>query len=268
MLDKFQRAAARERSISEDQIEAFTLRLEKFLLTHLGDVIDGLKFSDRNAVAAAKALLSLEAALSDLGLDDVLEDLTEIYGDKLNYISRKFDDMAGTEIAFNDLDIDGITQLIKFDIEAVKLKTYSTVADLRSAVMRSVILGENPRKLWRDEVGNLVTSLDTELNTGLAGFERSISIAKAEEYDLQLFLYAGDIIETTREFCRERAGKVFHVDELDEWDNEQDLPVEQYLGGYNCRHSIDFISVLAAERYEKSDKAQEYIDDVQSKREG
>lgn len=259
--DRYARAAARERGISEDQIEAFSLRLERFLNQHVGKIIDGLKLGKNNAVAAARQLATLEESLLELGLDDIVDDLAEIYGDKMNYVKSKFDALAGVEVVYNSLDVDSITQLIKFDIESVKLRTFSTVGDLRSAVMRSVIIGENPRQLYRDEFGKLQTSLNTEQNTALRGFERAISVAKAEELDLQLFLYSGPVDDKTRDFCASRAGKVHHVDELAQWDNEQDLPVEIYLGGYNCRHSIDFISVFSAPKYEMSDAAREYVND-------
>lgn len=266
MLDKLKQTVARERGITEDQIEAFTLRLERFLANHLDEIIGGLRGGSSQATAAAKALLGIEVALSELGLDDLLDDLTDIYGDKLNYISHKFDTVAGAAVVYNEVDLDSLHALIQFDIEAVKLKTYETIAELRSAVMRTVIIGENPRKIWRDHVGKLQMSLDTELNTAVAGFERTVTIAKADEHDLKLFLYSGPEDDKNRTFCSDRVGRVFHRDEVDDWQEEQgqDLPVEQYLGGYNCRHQMLFIDPIEALDYPRSDKAQEYLDGLQN----
>jgi hypothetical protein len=73
----------------------------------------------------------------------------------------------------------------------------------------------------------------------------------AEALSLRYFIYEGSVIDTTREFCRKKAGKVFSTDEAKTWKNDPDLiePSTRatYLplierGRYNCRHFINYIS--------------------------
>ena len=68
----------------------------------------------------------------------------------------------------------------------------------------------------------------------------------ARKYNYQKFLYAGDIIEESRDFCVERAGLEFDREEGDKW-NEMEwrgkIPGVDFfiqVGGYNCRHHIEW----------------------------
>lgn len=66
------------------------------------------------------------------------------------------------------------------------------------------------------------------------------------------FLYAGDVIKDSREFCIKKAGKIFAVVEADkEWPKDPDLigktsgiPYTPRIdrGRWNCRHRIRYIS--------------------------
>jgi len=71
----------------------------------------------------------------------------------------------------------------------------------------------------------------------------------AENVGFKYFIYHGSIIDTSRAFCRKRAGKVFSVKETLKWKNDPDLigNAAGYVplierGRYNCRHSIKYIS--------------------------
>lgn len=78
----------------------------------------------------------------------------------------------------------------------------------------------------------------------------------AEDLGLKCFLYAGGLIDTSREFCQERNGKVFTLEEAQDWINDPHLPrtkeerkTGQVLnynpiidrGRWRCRHHINFI---------------------------
>jgi len=72
----------------------------------------------------------------------------------------------------------------------------------------------------------------------------------AEGVGFRYFIYHGSIIDTTRAFCRKKAGKVFSVTEANrKWPKDPDLigNAAGYVplierGRYNCRHSIKYIS--------------------------
>ncbi len=86
--------------------------------------------------------------------------------------------------------------------------------------------------------------------------------AKNEQFrrglDLQWFIYVGDVIKDSREFCARKAGKIFAVEEADkEWPNDPTLigkssgiPYTPRIdrGRWNCRHRIRYISREMAEQ--------------------
>ncbi|MGG5486264.1 hypothetical protein [Gaetbulibacter sp. PBL-D1] len=73
----------------------------------------------------------------------------------------------------------------------------------------------------------------------------------ADRLGLQYFIYNGGVIKTSRAFCKKKNGKVFSIEEAEKWVDDPTLTAipskESYnwlidRGGYNCRHSIDFIA--------------------------
>lgn len=73
----------------------------------------------------------------------------------------------------------------------------------------------------------------------------------ANELKLEHFVYAGGLIETSRQFCRERNRKVFTRKEAEKWKDDPNLidtaNISTYnplihRGGKNCRHFIMWIS--------------------------
>jgi hypothetical protein len=87
-------------------------------------------------------------------------------------------------------------------------------------------------------------------------FDRVSNVEYAKELDLQAFIYEGGLIETSREFCIKRDGKVFTIDEAATWVNDPTLPKTKEeretgvviynpledFGRFNCRHMIRYIS--------------------------
>jgi len=77
----------------------------------------------------------------------------------------------------------------------------------------------------------------------------------ADSLNLTWFVYAGSLIDTSRPFCRKRAGKTFSTEESEKWKCDPDLigkpkgvkcdPKYNPLierGRYNCRHTIRYIT--------------------------
>lgn len=76
-------------------------------------------------------------------------------------------------------------------------------------------------------------------NDAIMNFHNKVNVSKAEDLGIREFLYVGDIMNTTRSFCRERAGGVYTREEIEswvyDWTGKAGPPME-YRGGYNCRH--------------------------------
>lgn len=77
----------------------------------------------------------------------------------------------------------------------------------------------------------------------------------ADSLDLKWFVYTGSVIDTTRPFCRKRAGKTYNTEETEKWKCDPDLIAkpkgkkcdDSYnplieRGRYNCRHTIRYIT--------------------------
>lgn len=94
-------------------------------------------------------------------------------------------------------------------------------------------------KNGRDEFQAYSRTLDNEYSTTL---------------NLNYAIYAGGEMETTRHFCSERVGNVYNRETILSWNNQEwqgkkannNILVD--LGGYNCRHDLDFISFALAKR--------------------
>lgn len=81
---------------------------------------------------------------------------------------------------------------------------------------------------------------ETITQTALAAADRA---GVYEDRDAeQLYRYDGPPAD--RPFCKTHLGKTYTLADLKALDNGQGLPVELYLGGFNCRHVLTPISVV------------------------
>lgn len=87
--------------------------------------------------------------------------------------------------------------------------------------------------------------------------DRAVSKEYATRLKLDTFIYAGGLIETSREFCKKRNNQVFTEEEAAKWVNDSTLPrtkkerdsgvITGYdplvdMGRYQCRHRTRYIS--------------------------
>ena len=98
------------------------------------------------------------------------------------------------------------------------------------------------------EGGVLDRYFKTYLYDVISQYDRMVARAMADKLELKHFLYSGNIIKDTRDFCIERSGKVFSVKEAKKWNDLhwrgkiEGVDVMVALGGYNCRHWVSYIS--------------------------
>lgn len=76
--------------------------------------------------------------------------------------------------------------------------------------------------------------------------DRIVGLEYANKMGYEFAIYEGGLIETSRLFCRERNGKVFHKSEIEKFDPTVAKPPNYNpfidLGGYGCRHHLNWIS--------------------------
>lgn len=108
--------------------------------------------------------------------------------------------------------------------------------------------------------GGLVKHFNQNMHDTYNQFDRTTSMKYAERLDLQFFIYQGGKIKTSRPFCIDRDNKCFTVQEAEKWGSligtekgpmadKNDYNPLVDCGGFNCRHSIDYISNSLAKRY-------------------
>lgn len=80
--------------------------------------------------------------------------------------------------------------------------------------------------------------------------DRATGQIYAEKLGFEFYIYEGGLIKGSRQFCRERNGKVFHKSEIAEFDpTEAKQPGYNPftdLGGYGCRHHLNGIPASLA----------------------
>jgi hypothetical protein len=92
----------------------------------------------------------------------------------------------------------------------------------------------------------------------------------AKEFNMDAFLFTGTVIETTRCFCKERAGKVILTNEATtewpvlrnekcgpRWDDDLEYIPLKHMGGHRCRHHKRYITNSEAIRRDSTIKSNE-----------
>jgi hypothetical protein len=136
-----------------------------------------------------------------------------------------------------------------------------TMRDYRESIKR-IIVGDDKVQ------GGFERHFKTFATDTYALFDRTTNFEFATTLGLKYAVYAGGLIETSRPFCEIRNNKVFTSDEIrkfgtskdtyggyiDKKDGEfQGKPKDVYdpftmCGGYNCRHTLNYISEALAKK--------------------
>lgn len=224
----------------DDELELFTLRLNKFLGKNVKRILKGVGREDETALQAAQALGGLKESLQAAGLNEVLGKVDSLYERELESIQARFAKVNKKDLILTNVDVDTIQALIRFDANRIGGYVNTYVDEMSSVIMRAKLGGQ---RVDIDEVEanfgeTIAARVKTEVDTSLSGFSRSVTFNKAQGLGFEKFLYLGPDDQITREFCAERVGKVFTLKQIEGWDNGQGLPADIYLGGYNCRHEL------------------------------
>lgn len=245
-----QRLISNRIQATDDDIELFILRLEKFLGKNLRQILKDLKTGKDRALGAASTLGGIRSALEAAGLKDEIAQIDRIYGKQLRSVADTFAEVKDPEGIYSDADYKTVEALINFDEQVIANKVYQVTDSLSSTLMRQIITGAplDVEVLVDDFSGSTVHQIRTELNTATSGFYRSITQAKAKELEVEFFAYVGPQDGITRPFCKERVNKIYTRAQIAKWDNGTNLPAEIYGGGYNCRHDLVPMSKERAEQ--------------------
>lgn len=102
----------------------------------------------------------------------------------------------------------------------------------------------------------------TFVNDIFSQTNNNAALATATELGIdQYAIYSGTTIKTTREFCRRRVGNMYTRDEIESWNGQTwkgknpNADVKLVCGGYNCRHTLSWISTELAEEMRNAGRA-------------
>lgn len=138
-----------------------------------------------------------------------------------------------------------LSNLLRIDSAISTIKAIA-----RTAVNSPTIKIANFRKTLRDVIqgkGLIESDIRSQSRDIFTKVDRSIGFRNSTSLKIRAAIYQGGIISTSRKFCKERNNKVFTFDEIRsfadlDWPEKPDIydPFTD-LGGYNCRHVLDYI---------------------------
>jgi hypothetical protein len=154
----------------------------------------------------------------------------------------------GIYASSNDPEINRLITFINRNQNSSNLKTLDRV-DKAVQTLQS--------KFARDRIGNNMKRYAGQiLNDSLRDFDATLNFNKANDAGLTYLKYYGDVILTTRDFCRnvingvynKRENGLFTIDEVRElWSNNNWTGKKAgdpliVRGGYNCRHQWSYVN--------------------------
>lgn len=247
-LDKAIKQTTRDGlKLRQKSVKLFVNKLGRFLekeiprIAKMPDFIDGVE--NRAKIEAISVLGGLQTGLQENGLDSVVRQIRATYAEELGSLASRFQ-IASIENALSGADRTVVKALVDNDVARVSKLISPYIDDVSSTLIRAVIGGQKPdiAALIGDTTEVLESQLETELNTMLSGFSRTVTSNKAEELGLELFMYVGADDKLTRDFCQDVLSKdppIYtrqEIADLNLHPEASGLDVMIYGGGYNCRH--------------------------------
>lgn len=254
------REARSRTKAGEAEVESLVASLERFLRRNLSRILNHLKRGSLTAKEAAKALGGLKSAMEEEGLGRYFDRARALVQEEYAAVQAEFEQTTGKKALLSEFTRKSLDALRDTRLNLASTYVDDYLGDVRSAVLDAVVGGREiePEDILDSATGRTLANLQTELNTTRMAYQRVIHFEKAKKAGIDKFLYVGPDDQITRDFCKEHVGKVYTRDEIAEMDNGQNLPVEIYCGGYNCRHHWRPVSdELAAELQQGGDGTKE-----------
>jgi len=250
------------------QVELYNLLKDKFIASLQTDENGNLLFNSKN-ITRVNQLGDTWQAFQDKHYKPVIldfaKDLVSIVDIEAGYfmaVGKEFniamDFAKTTDLISKQIGIDIAKNEI---IEGSYLDRLTAGSQVRDKIADFVLQNVSAKSSFDDLKSGLETLVkgDETVNGAMEQYlrtyaydtfsnvQRSIDLNIADTYGLTSFVYSGDIIRSTRDWCAEKVNGVFTRDDLEAWATEDwagknwDVPVEISLGGYNCRHNLMWI---------------------------
>src|SRR5574343_79348 len=189
------------------------------------------------------------AAILRAALREMLRDFRALFGDARElYAEMQIAQTRAVIDDFDEADRAQLSSVARSQLVAQRNGAWDELesfrnnaqAELREAVADALANPIRPSSLVERVAERLATSVSRAtslVDTSLMGADRIASVEGAAGAGFEFFLYDGPVDQLTRAWCRQRVGRVFTREEMDDTPNDTGPnPPSVYGGGYNCRH--------------------------------
>ena len=251
----------------------------KTLEQRIVKLVDKLEREDGRLVSTQVNLKQAQALHAQIGtLVDSLyggtvaryvrKDLARVVKRSEGYLSA----ITGEPQKFAGVDKTFIRELTKLNLAQFETLGSQSVDRVAKAMYEHLIGGNSFNSLkktirgvltgHKDVLGRPMTKYaGTMTQDTVRNFSNQVILAKADEIGLTSFVYYGDLIESSRKWCRRHAGKVFTEAEIAKLDKQtwagKSGPWRTHRGGYRCRHG--WVPVRAEWVAGRSTEVQDYF---------
>jgi hypothetical protein len=255
-----QRATVAEADLQDVLNEDFTFELEqslKLLNARIRALFREFEAEGGRLVSTAANLgraiqlrADLRDAIRESGFAEVAERAIDAPLDRLAAEVLKHSRIAAKAADLTPFNIDALAAFKELRL-AELLDIGEDVATELWRLTLDGVTGSRPLGVILTDVEDALDAVASEArtvyDTAVSSYSRQVEQLQASGDPDELFLYAGPADIKNREFCKDRVGKVFSRDEIDEMDNGQLPNVMLTGGGYNCRHAWKRVSILDEE---------------------
>lgn len=235
---------------------------ESFYKTVLNHFIDKLDIAEGGKIAFSnKSILAVNQLSAKLGsLDKSLVALgTEIQNNVSKIADASLKDFAKYDTATSDFQKEVKKNIVNKANRSIN-ENISLERSFAELKQRAMALMGRPEGITLSDLRKMLKSeaFDKKIATRYFAawtqdvyyqYQRSTSNEMRKKLGFRFAIYQGGIIETTRTFCDERNGNVYHEDEIAEMDKlefDGKLQVGHNClldcGGYRCRHRWGWVS--------------------------
>lgn len=225
----------------EESVANIVSNIERQFSKAATRIVGRLKQGFESELQELAVLMEVPQALADAGFKGQAQELDLLFATELVDVREELQAIAtGKVVTYGGVEVATIKALI----DSYSDGTYQTLLehgiDVQAHLTRQKLLGQpfDISEFESEFTPRIVRNIKTELNTASLAFSRGVTIKKAEELGIDKFAYRGPHDKVTRDFCKSliEKGRIFTLSEIKSMDNGQGLDVQQFGGGWNCRH--------------------------------
>jgi hypothetical protein len=179
--------------------------------------------------------------------NEYFSSVSDAFKENRNFI-RSLQQQAVSSIESNLLQ-DGLKVQVKTPITDILNRNINSGGQFKGFLdeLRNFIIGDEKVE------GRVLSYSRGYLKDALMQYSRTYQQAMTADLKLEFYLYSGGLIDTSRPFCKERAGKYFHHKEIESWASLEwagkyrgttESSIFVYVAGYGCNHELIPVSLI------------------------